>query len=158
MPMPVCFVCADSERQKDVDARLRAGEKLESIAQLMGCSRWAIMRHKRKHFEPAEDAHLDRNGETSQARLYRKIEKLLAAAEKRRDWKLAEKFVSHLANLQRPKRRNGSAPTKPIEGPSKDSPPGVCWRCGAKVIERRIVVTYDDGPDDGNPLSRNLRH
>jgi hypothetical protein len=114
MPSPVCFVCSDKERRKEVDALLRdGGESFESIAMIVGTSRWAIARHKRKHFEPLENA-LQGRHTSAKDKLYTRIEGLLAKAEKRRDWKMASSLVGRLAALRR-----GMEEPKPMHKPSE---------------------------------------
>jgi len=101
MPSPVCFVCSDKERRKEVDALLRdGGESFESIATIVGTSRWAIARHKRKHFDPKEIASQERHG-TRLENLYAKCERLLARAEKKGDMNASIELSRQLGRLHK---------------------------------------------------------
>jgi len=96
MPMNECSICSDESRLSEVNRLLAEGKaSFKEIASIIGCSKSAVGRHA-LHKEERGQA-----GKSSQARLYQRIERLLARAEKRKDWKLAEKLVSRLAGLQK---------------------------------------------------------
>jgi hypothetical protein len=137
-----CFICSDESRCTEVKRLLREGRALAEIGRLVGCSKSAVGRHASHHEER------DQAGDSSQTRLYKRVERQLARAEKRRDWKMAERLVSRLAALQ--KSQPAETSTRSARAAKPTSKPGFC-PCGRPYGIIRIVSddTWQNNFRDG---------